>query len=282
MSKQAGRKLPLSPHRKLVVDLQHFCRKVPGGTVERPLSLAALRDARQACVPRPSWCAIFLKAMGLVGARHPQFRRAFLPFPWPHLYEPPDNIANLTIERRYQDEDVVFYVQVRRPERRALAELDAFIRACKDAPVESVKFFRRAIRLSKVPWPFRRLAWWWSLHVSGKLRAHNFGTFSVTSTASEGAGALALLPLVTATLHYGLFDDRGNLPARITFDHRVLDGAFVARGLVELEGVLQTTILEELRNARAPETDGLRRVHGGTCEYVWITTTRDREFAEEE
>ena len=246
MSKQAGRNLPLSPPRKLVVDLMHFCGKVPGATVERPLSLAALRAARQACVSRPSWCAIFLKAMSAVGARHPQFRRAYMPFPWPHLYEHPDNVANFTIERRYQDEDVVFFVQVRRPERRSLTELDAIIRTYKDAPVESVKFFRRALRLSKVPWPFRRLAWWGSLNLSGKLRAHNFGTFSVTSTAAAGAGALALLPLVTATLHYGLFDDRGTLPARITFDHRVLDGAFAARSLVEMEEVLQTTILEEL------------------------------------
>src|SRR5262249_46694043 len=168
MSKQTGRNLPLSPLRRLVGDHQHFCGKVPGATVERPLSLAALRAARQACVPRPSWCAIFLKAMSMVGARHPQFRRAFLPFPWPHLYEHPDNIANFTIERRYQDEDVVFYAQVRRPERRSLTELDAIIQTCKDAPVEAVKFFRRAIRLSKVPWPFRRLAWWGSLNLSGK------------------------------------------------------------------------------------------------------------------
>jgi hypothetical protein len=246
MSKQTGRNLPLSPHRKLVGDLQHFCGKVPGATVERPLNLAALRAARQACVPRPSLCAIFLKAMSIVGARHPQFRRAFLPVPRPHLYEHPYNVANFTIERRYQDEDVVFYVQVRRPERRSLTELDAIIHACKDEPVESIKFFRRALRLSKVPWPFRRLAWWWSLNLSGKLRAHNFGTFSVSSTSSEGAGILALLPLVTSTLHYGLFDDGGNLPARITFDHRVLDGAFVSRGLAELEQVLRTTILEEL------------------------------------
>ena len=246
MSKQIGRNLPLSPLRKLVADHQHFCSKVPGATVERPLSLAALRAARQTCVPRPSWCAIFLKAMSLVGARHPRFRRAFLPCPWPRLYEHPDNIANFTIERRYQGEDVVFFVQVRRPERRSLTELDAIIHACKDEPVESIKFFRRAIRLSKVPWPFRRLAWWGGLNLSGKLRAHNFGTFGVSSTSSEGAGALALLPLVTATLHYGLFDDRGTLPVRITFDHRVLDGAFVARALVELEEVLQTTILEEL------------------------------------
>jgi hypothetical protein len=282
MSKQAGRNLPLSPLRRLVVDHQHFCGKVPGATVERPLSLAALRDARQACVPRPSWCAIFIKAMAVVGARHPQFRRAFLPFPRPHLYEHPGNIANFSIERRYQDEDVVFLVQVRRPERRSLTELDAIIRTCKDEPVESVKFFRRALRMSKVPWPFRRLAWWVSLNWSGKLRAHNFGTFGITSTSSEGAGILALLQLVTSTLHYGLFDDRGNLPARITFDHRVLDGAFVARGLAELEEVLQTTILEELLNARPPKTDGPRGAPGGTCEGVWVTTTSYREFAEEE
>ena len=172
-------------------------------------------------------------------------------------------IWNSREERRYQDEDVVFYVQVRRPERRSLADLDAFIHTCKDAPVESVKFFRRALRLSKVPWPFRRLAWWWALHVSGKLRAHNFGTFSVTSTAAEGAGALALLPLVTATLHYGLFDDRGHLPARITFDHRVLDGAFVARGLVELEEVLQTTILEELALPTEAPEKGFRAMWEG-------------------
>src|SRR5262249_58036557 len=155
--------------------------------------------------------ALSVRGGGGAGPPPPPFRRAFLPFPWPHLYEHPGNVANFTIERRYRGEDVVFFVQVRRPERRALTELDALIRACKGAPVESVKFFRRALRLSKVPWPFRRLAWWWGLNVSGKLRAHNFGTFSVTSTAAAGAGGLALLPRVTATLHYGLFDDRGHL-----------------------------------------------------------------------
>src|SRR5207244_1624472 len=107
-------------------------------------------------------------------------------------------------ERRYQDEDVVFFVQVRSPENRTLADLDGIIRMCKDEPVESVKFFKRAIRMSKVPWPFRRLVWGVSLNLMGKLRAHNFGTFSVSSTASEGAGILMLMPLLTSTLHFGL------------------------------------------------------------------------------
>ena len=86
---------------------------------------------------------------------------------------------------------------------------------------------------------------------------------SVSSTSSEGAGILALRTLVTSTLHYGLFDDCGNLPARITFDHRVLDGAFVARGLVELEEVLQTTILEELVRPMEGADEGFRAMWEG-------------------
>lgn len=252
MSQQAGRNLPLSPLRKLVVDHQYFAGRAPAATVERPLNLARLRDARQACAQRPSWSAILLKAMGVVSARRPQFRRAFLPYPWPHIYEHPINIANFTVERRLGDEDAVFIVQVRRPECRPLTELDAIIHACKVEPIESVKFFRRALSMSKVPWLARRFAWWVSLNWMGKLRAHNFGTFGISSTASEGAGILSLLSLVTSTMHYGLFDDRGRLPTRMTFDHRVLDGAFVARGLVELEDVLQTTILDELLSMAPP------------------------------
>jgi hypothetical protein len=250
MSKQSGRNLPISPFRALVADLMHFCQKVPGATVERPMSLGRLMEARQACVPRPSWYAIFLKAMSTVASRRPELRRAYMPFPWPHLYEHPVNIANFTIERRYRDEDVVFFVQVRSPERRTVATLDRIIRTCQVEPVESVKFFRRAIRMSQVPWPFRRLAMWVSLNLFGKLRCHNFGTFNLTSVAAEGAGIVVLTPLLTSTLHYGLFDDRGGLPMRMTIDHRAIDGAVAARALVEMEQVLMTDILEEVLAAR--------------------------------
>ena len=250
MSKSKGRHVPLTPLRQLVVDLLHFCDKVPGGTVERPMNLAPLIAARHASITRPSWTAIFLKAMGIVAARHPELRRAYLGFPWPRLYEHPSNIANFTIERRYQNEDVVFFVQVRRPENRSLVELDEIIRTCKEAPVESIKTFRRALSMSKVPWPIRRLSWWVSLNFFGKMRVHNYGTFSLTTVASQGAGIVTLMPLVTSTLHYGMFDDRGILPMRITFDHRVCDGAIIARALVELETTLKTTILEEIEGDR--------------------------------
>ncbi len=246
MSRESGRNLSLSPFRQLVVDLVHYCQKVPGATVDRTMNLGSLVAARQACTPRPSWCAIFLKAMGLVAARQPELRRAYMPFPWPHLYEHPTNVANFTIERHFRGEDVVFFVQVRRPECKSLATLDQVIRICKDEPVESVKFFRRAIRLSRVPWPLRRWVWWAGLNLFGKMRCHNFGTFSVTTIGSEGAGILCLTPLLTLTLHFGLFDDQGNLPIRVTIDHRAIDGATIARALVAMEQVLLTEILDEL------------------------------------
>jgi hypothetical protein len=215
------------------------------------MQLSPLIAARKACDPRPSWCAIFLKAMSIVASRRPELRRSYMPFPWPHLYEHPASIGNFTIERNYQGEDVVFFVQIRSPEKRSLAELDQIIRTCKDEPVESVKFFRRAIRLSKVPWPFRKLSLWVGLNLFGKLRCHNFGTFSLTSVAAEGAGITALTPLVTSTMHYGLIYDRGQLMMRLTFDHRAMDGAVIARSLVEMEEVLLTDILQELTPLRA-------------------------------
>lgn len=251
MSRQAGRNLALSPFRKLVIELSYHCQKVPGATVERHMNLSALMAARQTCVPKASWTGIFLKAMSLVAAEMPDLRRAYMPFPWPHLYEHPINIANFTIERSYQGEDVVFFVQVRSPERRALRDLDQIIRTCQEEPVESVKFFKRAIRMSKVPWIVRRPVWWVSLNLMGKLRCHNFGTFSLTSVAAAGAGVLNMPALLTSTLHYGLFDERGNLPMRITFDHRAVDGCCAARALVRLEEVLQNEILQELRGGPA-------------------------------
>ena len=214
------------------------------------MNLRELMAARQACVPRPSWTAILLKAMSIVAARQPDFRRAYMPFPWPYLYEHPINVANFTIEREYQGEDVVFFVQVRSPEKRSIAELDQIIRTCQNEPVESVKFFRRAIRMSKTPWPFRRLAMWVSLNLFGKMRCHNFGTFSVSSVNSDGAGIVVLTPLLTSTLHPGLFDERGSLPMRMTFDHRTINGACAARALVELEKVLRTDIVTELLDMR--------------------------------
>jgi hypothetical protein len=52
----------------------------------------------------------------------------------------------------------------------------------------------------------------------------------------------------------------GSLAVRLHFDHRVLDGAPVARALAELEDVLRTEIVAELRRTAAPPRPRVRAV----------------------
>ena len=105
-------------------------------------------------------------------------------------------------------------------------------------------------RVSRIPSPLRRWFWWAALNVFGGRRCHNYGTFSVSSVASQGAGILHLLPILTTSLHYGLFDEAGRLDVRITFDHRVADGGTMARALADLEERLNVDVVRELTAPR--------------------------------
>jgi hypothetical protein len=250
MTKEVGRSFPLSPFRRLVTDLMHFSRNVPAVTVERRMSLGDLVEARQNCVPRPSWTVIFTRAFALVARSRPALRRAYMTFPWPRLYEHPYSLVALNVERQLGDEMIVTQCLIRRPENRSLAELDALVRHQQTEPVERLRWYRRALGMSRLPWPLRPLLWWGALNVFGRRRCHNFGTFGVSSVAAQGAGILHIIPLLTSMLHYGLFDDAGQLDVRLTFDHRVMDGADATRVLVAVEQTLQDDLLAELLQMR--------------------------------
>jgi hypothetical protein len=266
MPSSRGRWLPLSVSRRLVTDALRACRGIPTVTAERRLELAELVEARQARQPRPAWSALFAKAFALVAADLPALRRSYISFPWPHLYEHATTVASVVVEREVQGEETVFFAPVVGPHTRSLADLDAHLRRCRTEPVERIAAFRRALRLARLPWPLRRLGMWLGLHASGRLRERFFGTFSLSSPASQGAGMLSLITALTATLHYGLFDDGGRLDMRLTFDHRVLDGATAARALVALENVLRGPILAEVRSQ---ESGGVGLASSGcqTCSH---------------
>jgi hypothetical protein len=250
MAKRRGRRLPLSPFRQVVVDLMHFSEKVPSVAIQRRINLSAVIAARRQLEPRPGWAGMFARAFGLLGRDYPVLRRCFLSFPWPHLYEHPHSVVALNVERRLRDEDIVLQALIRAPENRGLFEIDDLVRHHKDAPLDEVRVFRRSMAMARIPWPLRRFVWWFSLNVLGKLRCHNFGTFGISSTASQGAGLLQLKPILTATLHYGLFDGDGSLDMRLSWDHRVFDGATAARVLVDLEDVMNRVIAAELSALR--------------------------------
>jgi hypothetical protein len=251
MTSRIGRTLPLSLPRRFICDLVYFGQKVPAARVHRRMHLGSVVAARQAAAPRPSWCVVFAKALAYVATARPQLRRAYMPLPWPHFYEHPVSIIAVTVERQLDEEDAVFVAQLRCPDEHGLQDLDARMRRFKEEPVKKIGRFRRALRLCRLPRPLRRLWWWTTLNVSGRLRARQMGTCGLSVVAGLGAAIPHLLSPLTATLNYGVIGEHDAVDVYLTFDHRVLDGATAARCLEDMERALKGELLAELRYFQA-------------------------------
>ena len=66
------------------------------------------------------------------------------------------------------------------------------------------------------------------------------------------------MSLMTTTLNYGVIAEDGTVDVRLIYDHRVLDGATIARALGELETVLN--------HQNPPHPDARRQDSGaGAC-----------------
>lgn len=245
-----GRRIALSPARKMVIEMLRHARRVPSVPVARTMSVAAVNEARRLAAPAPSWTAVFLRAFGLLAKRRPALRRALMPWPRPHLYEHPHSVAALVVEREWQGETVLLGAKIRAPEETPLAILDSHLRRFKETPVWEISDFRQALRIGKLPGLLRRFTFWHSLYLAGATRAKRMGTFMVSSYGSLGAEQLHPLSFHTALFTFGPIGPAGDVVVKIVYDHRVMDGAYVARGLEELERLLNTTILGELRAMR--------------------------------
>ncbi len=240
-----GRVVSLSIPRRLICDMMHFAAEVPSIPVQRRMHLALVVDARSVLANRPPWTAIFTKAFGLVAAEMPELRRAYCKFPWPYLYEYPRSVAAVAVERDYEGEKAVFMLRVKDPAERPLTELAAQLRGAMTAPVKEVEEFRRALLLARLPRPLRRFFGWLGLNIGSK-RANFFGTFGVSTYSALGAESLHPLSPLGITLNYGVIADDGTVDVRLIYDHRVTDGANIARALARMEDVLNTTIRGEL------------------------------------
>jgi hypothetical protein len=249
MNEPMGRYVPISGPRRFIIDLIHFARQVPSIPVSRAMDVAPLIAARDSHPLRPSWSILFMKAYALVAASHPPLRRALLSFPWPRLYEHPQTSCALALERAYEDVEGIFIGLFRAPEAQSIGQLQEALAFYKREPLEQVGFFRQALRVSRVPTPVRHLLWWSTLHVSGMKRAKRFGTFGMSSYGSLGAESLHPISPLTTTLTYGPISPSGQVIVKLIYDHRVLDGAYIARRLQDIETTLTGPILDELRVA---------------------------------
>lgn len=234
----------------MVIDLLHFAVAVPTVPVQRRMSLGPLVAARAACRERPRWTAIFAKGYALVAREFPHLRRAFIKIPWPHFYEYPVSIGNIYIEREYGGEPCLFSMLINDLETISLRQADRLLLHDATAPIDEIKKFRHALQISRLPRPLRRLLWWLGLNI-GRHRATYFGTFAISVYSALNAESLHPLTPWTTLLNYGVISSSGNVVVRITYDHRVMDGATVARVLARLEEILNTVVTDELKSLAA-------------------------------
>ena len=233
--------------RRFVGDLLHFARRVPAVTFERTFRLKALQQFRSSMPFRPGWTALFVKAFAKLAVEFRELRTSHVDYPWPRLVEHGQQVASVAVEKTIDGQPAVMFAKVRSPEGRTLWNIDAKLKRAKDCAVGELAPFRAVRSLSRLPGFLRRMAWWFTLEWSGRWRARKCGTFGVSSCGMLGAESLNLLSPLTASLTFGPVSTKGRVRVRIIFDHRVCDGAVVARALARLEEIMAEEILAELK-----------------------------------
>ena len=239
----------ISIPRRLVADLMHASIRIPFVSLQRPLNVRQLLEARALAGQPPGWAAIFVKAFSLVAREEPVLRTLYAKWPWPCLYELPRSIAMIAIARVEDGEDCVLPQKITAADAESLIEVDALIRYAKDAPIGEVPAFRKILRVTGLPLPLRRFMWQVGLNF-GRQRANWFGSFGVTSVAAYGAGELHALSPGPFILSYGVVKQDLTIDVVIRWDHRITDAALMAKALTRLEQVLNTEIAGELRSQR--------------------------------
>ena len=245
-----SRRLRLPRSRALCVDVLHYHRKVPTCAHDRVCDLSQVAAARESAAVRISWSLLFIKAFGLVAAQRPVLRQTWFSYPWPHLYEHPETVAMIATHREFRGEPWLFWSRFTAPERHALTALQSKLEEYKSGPPEEI--FERQILFSALPTPLRRLIWAWNLHVSGRTRAKRTGTCFLTTIAGSGAEIQHPPAFLTTNMTYGPLDERNRSRVTIAYDHRLMDGLYIAETLAELEATLNETIAAELRGIAAP------------------------------
>jgi len=251
----------LGRSRALCVDVLHYHQKVPTTAHDRVCDFSRVVALRAQLPQRISWSMLFIKAYGLVAAKIPELRQSCITWPWPHVYQHEHNVAMVVLHREHQGRPWLFWGRFLQPELQPLTDLQTKLDWYQTAPVESA--FRKQWQASALPWPVRRLGWWWTLNVALEKRARRTGTFFLTTLASRGAEIRHPPAFLTSNISYGPLDDQGRSRVTIAYDHRLMDGVLIADVLADLERTINGELAEELEDltasASSSNTDSVRQ-----------------------
>lgn len=245
-----GRLIPLSRTRAWVNDVMHFSKQTALVAGERTLRVQKMVAARKEVASPPAWNSILVKAYGLVSQRLPELRRAYMPFPWPHLHECDHSVAAIVMDRMYEGEHTPFVAPLPNPEALPIRAIESQLDQWKNDPLECHGPFRRMIRVGGLPQPLRRAAWWLGLNLSGTVRAYHFGTFAINSMAAFRMKAVQVVCPITTVLYYGRIQD-GTMDVTLAFDHRVFDAFVAGKAMADLESLLNGELVDEVRREAA-------------------------------
>ena len=228
-----GRRIALSPPRRLLTDLSHLSRGFPRATLLTRINVAALAEPRD--LARIPWPVVFAKAYALVAAGSPPLRRVYVKLPWPHLYELPQSVASIIVERDWphdgdSGEKALFLGRLKAPDAATLPNLAARMLALKSAPIDSITDFRRALAIAPLPVAPRRKDR--RPHRTPSRQVPNFmGSFAISALGSHGAAIVDTIPVWSSFLSYGPIAPDGGVDIYLSVDHRVIDGALAARAI---------------------------------------------------
>lgn len=247
MSERAyGRKIRLSPGRKLVCEILHHARKVPSLPLAFRANIRPLLEARRSSTLRPSWISLFLRAYALVAETIPELRQSYIPFPRRHIYEHPFSLGCVIVERDFRGENTVLIAKVRGPEKTSLAEIDGHLDRFRNDPVDTIPAFKHLMQWASRPWWMLRFVFWSTLNWSGATRAKRFGTFCISSLGNQGVEQVHPLSPHTTYFTFGPISEDGEVELKIIYDHRVMDGRTVGRIFQELEKTLNGQMVQEI------------------------------------
>jgi hypothetical protein len=250
MNLATGRTQALSPFHRYLADLAEQARLIPRSTVQRTMDVAGVAAARMAAGPRPSWAALFTKALAFVAGQQPELRQSWQTWPRPHLYEHPVAVPAIAVERPLDEELPGFWATIAAPDQMSLVQLDGQLKRCREEPAQNVAQVRHWQRHGSRSALLRRLGWWLDASLSGRRRAERLGTCAIASVGSLGTDISDPLYPTAVVLTYGPISAQGIGEVRLTFDARLLTCAGAARVLGELERALTCEMLMELRYFR--------------------------------
>lgn len=238
-----------TPARRFVTDLSTTALSVPLGVIKRTINIAPARTARATAAKRMPWTIMLARAFGIVAARTPPLRQAYVKFPWPRLVEFELSICMIMIERQWQSETLLVPAKIKFPGERPMTELAKDLEAVLRNPVEANSHLRLVHGFNRLAWPLRRLAWWLAFN-AGLWRAIYFGTFGISVLGHTGASIVRPISPVTTFLSLGPFAENGDVELTIGFDHRVMDGGLIAQVMIEIEAELNGAVATELANLK--------------------------------